>query len=93
MNWDKIYRTYSLREIPWHSEKVPHSLVRSIKNIKKGFALDVCCGAGANSIYVDFLSNGVKMRSTDSELNGTLIYWAIAERPFVSSTGIPTTAR
>ena len=49
--------------------------------------------AGANSIYVDFLSNGVKMRSTDSELNGDLIYWAIAERPFVSSTGIPNTAQ
>ena len=49
--------------------------------------------AGANDIYVDFLSNGVKMRSTDGELNGNLIYWAIAERPFVSSTGIPNTAQ
>ena len=48
---------------------------------------------GANDIYVDFLSNGVKMRSNDSELNGDLIYWAIAERPFVSSTGIPNTAQ
>tara|TARA_R100000734_G_scaffold18790_1_gene16554 strand:+ start:1516 stop:2595 length:1080 start_codon:yes stop_codon:yes gene_type:complete len=49
--------------------------------------------AGANDIYVDFLSNGVKMRSTDGELNGSLLYWAIAERPFVSSTGIPNTAQ
>jgi hypothetical protein len=48
---------------------------------------------GANDIYVDFLSNGVKMRSNDSELNGDLIYWAIAEKPFVSSTGVPLTAQ
>ena len=30
---------------------------------------------------------------TEGELNGDLIYWAIAERPFVSSTGIPNTAQ
>ena len=49
--------------------------------------------AGAGSVYVDFLSNGVKMRSTDSELNGSLIYWAIAEKPTVSSGGVPLTAQ
>ena len=47
---------------------------------------------GANDIYVDFLSNGVKMRSNDSELNGDLFYWAIAEKPTVSSGGVPLTA-
>lgn len=47
---------------------------------------------GTGTIYFDFLSNGVKMRSTDGELNGSLLYWAIAEKPFVSSTGIPMTA-
>ena len=47
---------------------------------------------GSNTIYVDFLSNGVKMRSNDSELNGDLIYWAIAEKPTVSSGGVPLTA-
>ena len=48
---------------------------------------------GANDIYVDFLSNGVKMRSNDSELNGDLLYWAIAEKPTVSSGGVPLTAQ
>ena len=45
---------------------------------------------------VDFLSNGFKIRHTDTTQNGsgyTYIYMAFAENPFVSSKGIPTTAR
>jgi hypothetical protein len=44
----------------------------------------------------DFLSNGIKMRGTHGSTNGsgsTYIYMAFAENPFVSSKGIPTTAR
>ena len=44
----------------------------------------------------DHLSNGFKLRQTWSGINasgGTYIYMAFAENPFVSSTGIPTTAR
>ena len=52
---------------------------------------------GENSIFdIDFLSNGFKMRNTNAGLNGTgnsYIYMAFAENPFVTSTGIPTTAR
>ena len=46
--------------------------------------------------YVDYLSNGFKVRLTDAEMNGdghTMIYMAFAEHPFVSSKGVPTTAR
>ena len=46
--------------------------------------------------FYDLLSNGFKVRGTDAELNdsgGTYIYMAFAENPFVTSTGIPTTAR
>ena len=46
--------------------------------------------------YLDLLSNGFKARSTSGAINssgGTYIYMAFAENPFVSSTGIPTTAR
>jgi hypothetical protein len=44
--------------------------------------------------YVDFLSNGFKMRNTNSsQNNGTYIYIAFAEHPFVSSKGVPVTAR
>ena len=45
---------------------------------------------------VDFVSNGFKLRTSDSSfnLNGqSFIGFAIAENPFVTSTSIPTTAR
>jgi hypothetical protein len=48
----------------------------------------------------DFLSNGMKMRTSGSYLSNsnnatgdTYIYMCFAENPFVTSTGIPTTAR
>jgi len=46
--------------------------------------------------FLDILSNGFKTRTTDGAINGsgaTYIYAAFAENPFVSSKGIPTTAR
>ena len=45
---------------------------------------------------MDFLSNGIKMRDTDGDLNedgSSHVYMAFAEHPFVSSEGVPTTAR
>ena len=46
---------------------------------------------------IDMLSNGFKIRDADSDEvgapNNTYIYMAFAEHPFVTSTGIPTTAR
>ena len=46
-------------------------------------------------INFDFVSNGFKCRNSGSENanNTTYIYMAFAENPFVTSTGIPTTAR
>jgi len=45
----------------------------------------------------DFLSNGFKLRTDAGDLNGTsghtFIYLAFAEHPFVSSEGVPVTAR
>ena len=52
--------------------------------------------SGTNSQGMDFLSNGIKMRNTFGDANynnETYIYMAFAENPFVTSTGIPTTAR
>jgi len=45
--------------------------------------------------FADFLSNGFKLRhSGDFNASGvTTIYMAFAESPFVSSKGVPTTAR
>ena len=45
---------------------------------------------------VDLLSNGFKVRGDSGNQNtngGTYIYMAFAENPFVTSTGVPTTAR
>ena len=45
---------------------------------------------------IDILSNGFKLRSSYNQVNsssGTYIYMCFAEHPFVSSEGVPTTAR
>ena len=50
-------------------------------------------GTGLN---FDLLSNGIKFRHADAAFNGsgsTYIYMAFAEHPFVSSKGVPVTAR
>ena len=50
----------------------------------------------SSAAVIDILSNGFKQRVNDAGGNGsggTYIYMAFAENPFVTSTGIPTTAR
>jgi hypothetical protein len=52
--------------------------------------------AESESEELDFLSNGFKIRTGSSAVNtsgGTYIYMAFAEHPFVSSEGVPVTAR
>ena len=51
---------------------------------------------GTAAQYMDFLSNGIKIRNNHTGTNtggNTYIYIAFAEHPFVSSDGVPTTAR
>ena len=46
--------------------------------------------------FVDLYSNGFKIMSADAAFNasgGNYIYMAFAENPFVTSTGVPATAR
>jgi len=63
MDWDTIYRTRLLKEIPWHSETPPKSLVIIAEKLKKGSVLDVCCGAGTNSIFL--AKKGFKVKGID----------------------------
>ena len=52
--------------------------------------------AGASYHDMDLYSNGFKIRLTDASQNGNgndHIYMAFAENPFVTSTGVPCTAR
>jgi len=51
---------------------------------------------GASYHNIDILSNGFKVRLTNTAVNASgasYIYMAFAENPFTTSTGIPTTAR
>jgi hypothetical protein len=52
--------------------------------------------SGVSIDCMDFLSNGFKIKSIETILNAsgdTFVYMAFAENPFVTSTGVPTTAR
>ena len=52
-------------------------------------------GDNTSRNYIDFYSNGFKMRNTDADHNQTgetMVYMAIAENPCVAG-GVPTTAR
>ena len=60
------------------------------------FANSTDADTTASNYSVDFLSNGWKFRGTSGGKNasgGTYIYMAFAENPFVTSTGVPATAR
>jgi len=51
---------------------------------------------GVKTSKIDFVSNGIKIRGTDGAFNnsaGLYLYLAFAEHPFVSSNGVPATAR
>ena len=53
-------------------------------------------GTDATNYNLDILSNGFKLRSSNSDVNssgGAYIGFAIAESPFVSSKGVPVCAR
>jgi len=57
---------------------------------------DSAAESSDNAWTKDILSNGFKHRTTNSGSNGSgnsYIYMAFAENPFVSSNGVPTTAR
>ena len=50
---------------------------------------------GDGNGYVDFLSNGFKLKTANigTESGGTFVYMAFAEAPFVNSNGVPVNAR
>ena len=57
---------------------------------------DLSAAENTESNGLDFLSNGIKLRQSGSggiNHSGTYIYMCFASSPFVSSKGVPTTAR
>lgn len=63
--WDDVYKKYSLEEIPWHSDNPDPALVSLLRKKKKklGIALDVCSGAGSNTIFL--AKKGFKVTAID----------------------------
>ena len=53
-DWEGIYREHFLEEIPWHEDEPAEYLVDLLnkREIKIGVALDVCSGAGTNTVYL-----------------------------------------
>ncbi len=53
-DWDYIYRNYPLNELPWELGRPREILVRLVEEgtINPGKALDICCGAGTNTVYL-----------------------------------------
>ena len=52
--WDRISRKYHLEELGWELGK-PRPILREYVEkglLKKGKALDICCGAGTNMVYL-----------------------------------------
>ena len=59
--------------------------------------LDANGNSSEGSLVIDFLSNGFKPRQVSGQINKSgshsYIFMAFAEQPFVTSTGVPATAR
>jgi len=76
----------------WDNKRNPYNVVNNGLNANTANATQ-----GTAYDTLDFLSNGFKIRDyADGTWNGsgnTIIYMAFAESSFVSSQGIPTTAR
>jgi len=69
---------------------------RNTSNVVNKYLLANTSDAEGTFTFLDMLSNGFKAKTTDGSINasgGTYIGFAIAEQPFVSSKGLPTTAR
>ena len=69
---------------------------RSPHNIVGGYLNANSYGVTIENDVIDFLSSGFKLRTTAGSWNHSsyqYTYMAFAESPFVTSTGIPTTAR
>ena len=69
---------------------------RDTFNVMENILLPNTNSAEFDETSFDFLSNGFKLRqnaATYNDNNDTFIYMAFAEHPFVSSKGVPTTAR
>jgi len=67
-DWDRVYREYPLKALPWELGRPREVLVNAIESgkVKLGKVLDICCGAGTNTVYMaqkDFNVTGLDISS------------------------------
>jgi len=78
---------------PWH---IYDNQRANPFNVVSGKLVANTSDTEAVGVECDFLSNGVKIRASGSDLNGSgasFIYMAFAENPLVGTNNIPATAR
>lgn len=95
--WLMIKRTSGTENwVLWDNKRDPFNNFYHVLLPNANSAEDTT-NTGSGGRYIgDFLSNGFKLRNTHDTSNGsgsTYIYIAFAEHPFVSSKGVPVTAR
>jgi len=90
--WLMIKRTTANAWGIYDSARSPHNEIVANLDADRSDAENTA----TNYDDLDFLSNGFKLYEENDDINasgGTYIYMAFAEHPFVSSEGVPTTAR
>jgi hypothetical protein len=96
-----IYTGFKPAWIMWKRTDAADSWVildsdRNTFNVMDNYLLPNSNGAEASADFLDFTSNGIKIRNTFTSSNNSgsnYIYLAFAENPFVATNGVPTTAR
>ena len=91
--WVMIKKTNSSGSVDWFMFDNKRSPFNAVDDFLKANTSGAEGGDGNG--YVDFLSNGFKLKTANigTESGGTFVYMAFAEAPFVNSNGVPVNAR
>jgi len=96
-----IYTGFKPAWVMWKRTDASESWIildsdRNTFNVMDNYLVPNSNGAEGSADFLDFTSNGIKIRNTFTSSNNSgsnFIYMAFAEHPFVSSEGVPCTAR
>ena len=91
--WLMIKKTNSGGSVNCYIFDNKRSPINAVDDFLKADTNDAEGGDG--NAYIDFLSNGFKLKTGNigTEASGTFVYIAFAESPFVNSNGVPNNAR